>query len=788
MIGRPKKATLLAAYSRTGNVSAACKAADASRDSHYRWLKSDLAYTNEFKDAHEGAIDISPICQFRMMAAVIFVASIVAGSIAAPAVGEASDDIAIVTEGDVPKIKARLLKRELAARPSEAEIREQLGSLRDDGSWPDIDYTDTNRTMWQPTGHMRRILSLARGYRSPLPALHQNPEIKLALLRAYDYWMENDFRCPKNWWPNWVGVPQVLYRVMLLMEDELTLQQKRAGIEILKRARVEEQTGQNLIWVAETAIARGCLTNDDWLVMAGFSRIADEIRITTGEGIQADFSFYQHGAQLYSGGYGRGFSIDCPGFAELASGTKLMPEAKIQILSSYLLDGHQWMVRGPTFDYSACGREITRKGGARAGSLKRACRSMIKLNSPRKDEFKAFLARLEAGASIPPEKQLTGNRDFWRSEFMTHHRPQFYASVRTTSTQVVQTEQINDENLHGQLLSDGLMYLMRDGLEYEDIVAVWDWRRLPGITAEQTGESPGAASVYGKRSFVGGVSDGMYGVAAMDFERASLAAKKSWFFFDREIVCLGTGITCSSDQPVWTSVNQCNADGQVLVAGPAGVRPLDEAAKTTQSASWVYHDGVAYVFPGSAPVRVGNETQTGAWWNINHVYSKKQVQQRVFSLGIDHGVAPEEGSYVYVVAPSVEPDTAAGYAASLPVRVLENSPALQAVMNTSSDVCGIVFWEAGQINLSDDLSVSVDTPCLVLLRNVDSGLMLTVSNPANEPLDLTVRVSVRMTGEGCTWNAAAGWTQVRFSLPGGMYAGQSVRRRLHHPRSLPSPG
>ena len=53
------------------------------------------------------------------------------------------------------------------------------------------------------------------------------------------------------------------------------------------------------------------------------------------------------------------------------------------------------------------------------------------------------------------------------------------------------------------------------------------------------------------------------------------------------------------------------------------------------------------------------------------------------------------------------------------------------------------------------------------------------SDPVNEPLDLTVNVSIRLGGEDCTWNAAAGSTQVRFSLPGGMYGGQSIRRRLH---------
>ena len=44
--------------------------------------------------------------------------------------------------------------------------------------------------------------------------------------------------------------------------------------------------------------------------------------------------------------------------------------------------------------------------------------------------------------------------------------------------------------------------------------------------------------------FVGGVSDGEYGVSAMNLSHISLplSAQKSWFFFDDEVVCLGSGI------------------------------------------------------------------------------------------------------------------------------------------------------------------------------------------------------------------------------------------------------
>ncbi|MEA3365327.1 MAG: polysaccharide lyase family 8 super-sandwich domain-containing protein, partial [Candidatus Hydrogenedentes bacterium] len=350
---------------------------------------------------------------------------------------------------DLALLKERLTERELPSTASEEAILELFSSLGEDGSWPDIDYEDDNRASWKPSRHMGRILSMARAYSSSSHAVHDDPAVRQAILRAYDLWMEKDFTCP-NWWYNTIGVPRTLYRVMLLVEDELTEEQRSAGIDVLKRAQLG-MTGQNLVWVAEVTIARGCIENDPWVVMAAFRRIGDEIRISSDEGIQADFSFYQHGTQLYSGGYGKGFSIDCPKFAELAHGTAFeFPEEKVEILCGYLLEGQRWMVRGPTFDYSACGREIARKGGGRASGLIGACNSMLALDPPRKDEFELFRERLEAGASVPADLQLTGNQDFWRSELMTHHRPELYFSVRMTSPQVVQTETCNRENLHGQ--------------------------------------------------------------------------------------------------------------------------------------------------------------------------------------------------------------------------------------------------------------------------------------------------------------------------------------------------
>jgi len=43
----------------------------------------------------------------------------------------------------------------------------------------------------------------------------------------------------------------------------------------------------------------------------------------------------------------------------------------------------------------------------------------------------------------------------------------------------------------------------------------------------------------GATAFAGGVSDSLYGASAFELNFDSVTAKKAWFFFDKEVVCLG---------------------------------------------------------------------------------------------------------------------------------------------------------------------------------------------------------------------------------------------------------
>ena len=106
-------------------------------------------------------------------------------------------------------------------------------------------------------------------------------------------------------------------------------------------------------------------------------------------------------------------------------------------------------------------------------------------------------------------------------------------TLKMSSNRVIGGETVNNENLSGLHLADGATFFYRNGHEYDDIFPAWDWRIIPGVTSSLGNVSlrwPVADLKRGS-GFVGGVSDGVNGYAAMDFHCDNPRAKKSWFFF-----------------------------------------------------------------------------------------------------------------------------------------------------------------------------------------------------------------------------------------------------------------
>jgi chondroitin AC lyase len=686
----------------------------------------------------------------------------------------------------IARVRERYVSSVLPTEPLQMSSLERLGKkyaheLRRDGNWSDIDYQSQAQSEWRTAEHLDRTLVMAKAAALYHQDGHPNKGLDAKVLRALSYWTSQDYHNP-NWWWNQIGVPRLAGDIALLMRPQLSRDEVSKVVEIMKRSdwRGGRWTGANLTWGVTIEIARGCLEGNPETVAEGYQRMYQEIRVVTPreEGIQQDYSFHQHGAQLYSGGYGLAFATDVGRFVAFAWGTDFqIPPDRMATLSSYLLDGEQWLVRGDIIDYSTVGREITRQGkvvvpghspGSRnpayAGdSLPYVITTLAALPTPRQKEFQDFSARLQERRDAP---EFVGNKQFWCSDFMAHRREGFYTSVKMLSDRMRNGEVVNHEGRKSEHLSDGVNFLYLAGDEYKDIFPVWDWTKLPGITAIQGtleigGKNPIAAR--GTTAFGGGVSDGTYGLAAMDLARGTLTAKKAWFFFDDGYLCLGAGITLSDDtqHSVITDLNQTLLIGEVLTSQSA--RPVAEGAYSYEPGkiAWAYHDRVGYIFGPDSRVSLTMGPQTGKWSDIG-TGSDKPVTLPVFNLWIDHGYSPRAASYQYLVLPGASREQVSARATNPGVHVLSNEDEVQAVWNSDLKMAMVVFRKPGTVETPIG-RIGVDHTCLLLARKIADGWKITAANPENQPLTLHIEIGTR---------------RATIDLPGGNFAGSSVTSTL----------
>lgn len=682
---------------------------------------------------------------------------------------------------DVATVRTRYVQSILPPESADAylhgEAHKYAASLGADGSWPDIDYTASMRSAWRTADHLERILSMAKSARVDRDAGHGDAVLEGQTLLALKWWNDHDYR-NSNWWWNEIGVPQLMGEIGNLMRDQIPQSELARMIAIMKRSdwRRVPWTGANLTWGVGIEIARGCMQNDPSALEEGFTRMYQEIKIVTQpeDGIEQDYSFHQHGQQLYNGGYGLDFANDVSRFVSYSWGTRFqIPADRMTIFSAYLLDGEQWMIRGDGFDYAAVGREITRAalvsgpkdqtGGpiSPVGFSYRMGHVLGLLAAeptPRQKELAAFAARVQDQHDAVP---FTGNKQFWNSDYMAHRRAGYFTSVKMLSSRMLSSELVNSEGKKSVHLSDGANYLYRSGDEYRNIFPVWDWTKIPGTTAIQgtldTGEKD-PIHMHGTTTFDGGVSDGTYGMAAMDLHRGNLTAKEAWFFFDSSYAALGAGIALTGDteHTVATDVNQPLLKGDVLTseAGGAvtGAHSYDASHRV-----WLEHDHVGYIFPPHTKIDLSAGPQTGAWADIGTGPSAA-VTEQVFNLWIDHGAGPRNASYEYFILPGASSEDTTRFAKHPDLNVLSNTDSAQAVYSRSLNLAEIAFREAG--SLATPLGrVDADHSCLLLVKKAGAGWKLTASNPENQPLTLQVTVKGK---------------RAVIDLPGGNFAGSSV--------------
>ena len=653
---------------------------------------------------------------------------------------------ALVNKGFVPRVGHYIT-------PDFDAASKYLEEQSFDGSWSSVDYLDTDNS-WDPLSALDKILVMSVAYNQSSDPLYHDEKLLKGIERALTYWYQVDPTCV-NWYKNDIAKQMYLGPIAILMQDQIRDDLLYQMIE--DQTPAPRMTGSNRTLVSTSVFYRGVLEKSPSRIKSGISGVMDPVQISEEEGIQVDYSFHQHGAFLYNGSYGSNFLRETAWIASMVEGTSYaFSEEHIRILRDYFLQGTRWMIWKGLFDYNARGRQVGRPSGfAPNAHLQIPILKYLMAADPAyKDDYLEVQERIK---DTQPQA-VRGLKHFWRSDYTVSYRPDFYTTLRMCSERTIGMEtDVNYENLLGRYLPYGLTYIYRRGDEYEDVFPVWNWARLPGVTSPDT--VPVAKGKYTQQTkFVGGATDGKFGISAMDLQLNTTKGKKSWFWFEEGFVALGAGIQSGNEQTLFTGINQSNLRGEVFVDG----QPFTLGSYKLESPQWVWHDSTAYFFPESPnDLFIEAKEKSGNLKSIFGLSEDTVYRKDVFSLWFDHGVMPVDVGYAYAVFPGITRDETQGLEKKLPIKVLSNDASLQAVEHVSSERIGLAFHLVTKYPISKKFNLSVSDPCLLLIDK--KSRTLTVSDPTTELDEVTITFE-RSNGKKYS---------VTVNLPENANAGQS---------------
>lgn len=718
-------------------------------------------------------------------------------------------------------IRQRVTESLLESKVNDESVEKLIRSINPNGMWSGIDYTDVRREAFQHSRHTANMALLARAYSTLSSKYYQNKEVENVIVVALEHWLDNDY-ISENWWNNQIGTPSDMINLMLLVGDKLSKELVDRTQPIIGRAHIEAsgaRPGGDRIKIAGIQ-AKNMLFTGDYKTFNELIRVIEnEIKYVEWIGGKFGYTYRDHGGSFtnwsqagrgiqYSNSfhhrvdgvintldYGTGYASSFVEWAVYTANTEYsFSQDKIEHLIDYYLDGIcKTTAFGKFPDPGARNRGVSRPGSLRSSNAKIA-EDLLKVSDYRMKELQEITDIHNKG--IKPT--LSHSTFFWSTEYFSYQRPEWFTSVRMYSTRNYNMEAAhNSEGLLNHHRGDGANHISRTGFEYYDIFPVFDYQKVPGTTIMQKEDLPPPNQIQklGETDFVGAVTDGTYGAVAFDFKSPHdpLVARKSWFFFDDEYVCLGAGISCKQQLPVVTTINQCLLQGDVVLSSVNQRSILAKGEKVYEDVNWILHDGIGYVFPESTEVVLMNNSETGSWWNINNRSStnKEEVIKDVFKLWIDHGKRPSDEIYQYIVVPSTSIDEMSQNDAAENIDVLVNSPYIQAVSHKGIGMLQAVFYKGGELNMGNNLVLSLDNPGIVILK-MENGTIseISVSDPNRELTRFNMFVSDKIEGIGenwyAVWNDAKEMSHISIELPTGNYAGDSETITLIE-RVNPSP-
>ena len=668
-----------------------------------------------------------------------------------------------------------------------SKAKDYLDLIQEDGAFGDVDYkatsSATNGTAWSPYLALDRLQAITVAYHKEGNALYHDEEVINKLNKAIVYWGKMN-PSSSNWWENQIGVQLRFSRIALFMESIVSKDAMDIMLnKLLEKTPVKYGTGQNNLWFDQNYVYYAIITEngtkhtnstgfkkldlkelvDDYLSYCLVVQTDDN----TAEAVQVDNSFYMHGRQFYSNGYGMSMFRDMSFWIYMLRETSYAFEQDvIDLMADYMIDGTSWTIRGDIMELYLGYRPYDYDVGYDnyAAEYIDPLKRMIESDPDRADEYQAILDNIQGKNTVNGKN---GNYYMWRSGYASHMRDGYGVNIKMDSNQIIGGEWRGSWSGYdkdgGQLIywtSSAASTITVDGDEYTNVYPTYDWAHCPGTTtaARIVQDYANAGRFTNGTEHTIGVSNGKYGNTAYDMNKKGTQVKKGYFFFDDEFVALGSGINSTEGVNIHTTLNQCEAE-DVNVGGQSVAEGTKEQIYNT---NWLYNGKVGYVFLENTDVVVSNSVQTNnpSLWDE----AKKNETPATFTAYLDHGLKPSNDSYAYIVVPNTTAGAVSQYAGNTPVTVIANNEKVQAVRHDGLKQTQINFYQAGSLEYKDGYIITVDQPCSIIIDESEDTRKISVAvndTAANQ----TVNVNLNYD------NQETQTTFVSGALP---YAGQTM--------------
>ena len=95
-------------------------------------------------------------------------------------------------QSDIEKIKKRVVAELMKLEVDDSRVAKLLETIKEDGTWPGINYEDVSRTGFEHRNHYANMIVLARAYKTKSSKYFKKKKAKETIELALKNWVDND--------------------------------------------------------------------------------------------------------------------------------------------------------------------------------------------------------------------------------------------------------------------------------------------------------------------------------------------------------------------------------------------------------------------------------------------------------------------------------------------------------------------------------------------------------------------------------------------------------------------